>query len=128
MKSVKVRYETGKLRHEVYVGQHHMVTDEPVDLGGEDMGPAPFDFLAAGLGACTAITLRMYAQRKSWPLENAEVTVHIQKSSESHKFIRNIELFGDLTEEQKLRLIEIANKCPVHKALSGKIEIETNKI
>lgn len=126
MNPVKTRYEKGKLRQEIYVGQHHLVADEPLDVGGEDQGPSPFDYLAAALGSCTAITLRMYAQRKSWPLENAEIAVRIDRTNESTKFNRSIRLLGNLTGEQQERLLEIAEHCPVHKALIGKIEIETS--
>jgi putative redox protein len=102
-----------------------LVADEPIAEGGEDAGPSPFEYLAAGLASCTAITLRMYAQRKNWPLENAEVQVSVERSSDSTRFARQIDLIGPLLPEQRQRLLEIANHCPVHKALSGKIEITT---
>ncbi len=125
MNSVRITRENGKLRHEIYVGRHHLVADEPVDLGGEDAGPSPDEYLAASLGTCTAITLQMYSQRKSWPLEDAEVRVSIQPGAGATKFNRSIHLKGALTSEQKARLLQIANACPIHKILSGKIEIET---
>jgi putative redox protein len=125
MNQVRVRHESGKLRQELFIGRHHLVADELIEQGGEDTGPSPFDFLASALGACTAMTLRMYAQRKSWPLENAEIVVTLSKASDATKFDRIIELKGALSTEQKARLLEIANRCPVHKALTGKIEIKT---
>jgi putative redox protein len=125
MHPVRVRYASGKLRQEIYIGRHHLMADEPIEVGGEDSGPSPFEFLASALGACTAITLRMYAQRKSWPLENVEVTVRVERSKDLTHFDREMRLLGDLTDEQRQRLLEIAERCPVHKALSGKIAIKT---
>ena len=125
MNSVQVTHESGKLRQEILIGRHHLISDEPIELGGEDAGPAPLDYLASALGTCTAITLHMYAQRKSWPLKNAEVTVSLEKRDEIARFVRTFKLTGELSDEQKARLLAIANQCPVHKILSGKIEIET---
>lgn len=125
MSTVIVRHEQGKLRQEVVVGRHRLVADEPVANGGEDSGPNPFDYLATALGACTALTLRMYAQHKQWPLENAEVTVALEKAAEGILFNRTIALVGPLDDKQKERLLKVAEACPVHKALSGKIEIRT---
>src|SRR5882762_777963 len=114
-----VRYEQGKLRQEIAVGRHHLVADEPVENGGEDSGPNPFDYLATALGACTALTLRMYAQHKKWPLENAEVTVALDKTAEGVLFNRTIALIGPLDGAQRERLLKVAESCPVHKTLSG---------
>ncbi|PID50076.1 MAG: osmotically inducible protein OsmC [Proteobacteria bacterium] len=104
---------------DIKAGDHEMVADEPVPLGGEDLGPTPYQYLKAALGACTAITLRMYADRKKWPLE--DTIVHLRHSRDSNKqsvFERDITLVGDLTQEQRQRLLEIADRCPVHKTLS----------
>jgi putative redox protein len=128
MNQVRVRHESGKLRQELFVGRHHFVADELIEQGGEDNGPSPFDFLASALGACTAITLRMYAQRKSWPLETADIVVTLSKVSDATKFDRTIDLKGALTIEQKSRLLEIANRCPVHRILTEKIEITTSLV
>jgi putative redox protein len=125
MNQVKVSHVKGKLEQELIIGRHHLVADESESLGGEDNGPAPHDFLVAALGSCKAITRRMYAQRKHWPLENAEVLVNLEKEGDLAKFDVKIELFGALTQEQKDRLLEIADRCPVHKTLSGKIEIHS---
>lgn len=125
MNNVRVRYEQGKLKQEVYVGRHHLVADEPVAQGGEDLGPSPFEYVAAGLAACTAITLRMYAQRKTWALENAEVTVSIEKKNDVTIFLRKIDLIGTLSSDERKRLLEIASHCPVHKALTGQVEVQT---
>lgn len=113
----------GRYQQEVIAGQHRLVADEPVSHGGGDAGPAPFDFLMAGLGACTSMTLRMYAERKGLTLTSVEVAlahskVEIDGVQRDH-IQRDITLVGELTPEQRQRLLEIANKCPVHRALSN---------
>lgn len=114
---------------------HHLLADEPEDVGGDNFGPSPYGFLTSALAACTAITLRMYANRKKWAVN--EIQVHVnqdhshEKDSENCEseegkityFDRQIEIKGDLTDEQRERLIEIAKKCPVHKTLESKIEV-----
>lgn len=112
----------GRYQQEVIAGQHRLLADEPVDMGGNDSGPAPFDFVMAGLGACTSMTLRMYAERKGLALQrvNVELTHHkVEVDGIKRDCIeRHITLDGELTPEQRQRLLEIANKCPVHRALS----------
>ena len=104
-----------------------LIADEPVEVGGQSLGFAPRELLASSLGACTAITLKMYAQRKGWNLEEAKVDVTFSWDKENAKSVmnRSIELIGALDEEQKARLLVIANSCPVHKILSNPIEIST---
>lgn len=116
---------------------HALRADEPVEAGGSDSGPGPYDFLLAGLGACTAMTLRLYADRKKWPLENVEVTlrhskVHASdcadcesKAEKLDRIERTLRLAGPLDAEQKQRLMEIADKCPVHRTLTSQIRIDT---
>ena len=108
---------------EVYAKDHAFIADEPVDLGGQNLGPGPFDLLLSSLGTCTAMTLRMYADRKKWPLE--EVKVHLRSAREDgiFKIYRALEVDGDLDAEQTQRLQEIADKCPVHKAISGEVSV-----
>ena len=122
----------GRYQQEVIAGEHWLLADEPVSLGGADAGPAPFDFLLAGLGACTAMTLRMYAERKGLPLTQVSVVLsHDSVSADGVKrdrFLRRITLHGDLTEEQRARMLEIANKCPVHRALSHSLMIESGLV
>ena len=124
MSGIVVVAENGKGRYQqaVSAGQHQLIADEPASMGGGDAGPAPFDFIMAGLGACTSMTLRMYAERKSLPLTRISVALSHDKIEVDgvmrDRISRDITLEGDLSEEQRQRLLEIANKCPVHRALS----------
>jgi putative redox protein len=122
---------------DVAAGKHQMKADEPEDHGGTDLGPSPYQFVSAGLGTCTSMTVRMYARRKGWPLEHVEVDVshdkvHAKdcedcedKSAKIDVFRRVLRFKGDLSEEQREKLKEIAGKCPVHRTLEGKIRVET---
>ena len=124
-------------RTEVQIAGHRMVVDEPTAVGGTDDGPTPYEMLLAGLGACTAMTLRIYADRRNWPLERANVTlqhrkVHAQdcvdcdkKATKMDVVDRVITLEGALTEEQRAKLLEIAERCPVHQTLQSKIQVNT---
>lgn len=124
MSGIVVVAENGQGRYQqaVTAGQHHLIADEPANMGGADAGPAPFDFIMSGLGACTSMTLRMYAERKGLPLTRVSVELSHEKleidGAMRDRISRKITLEGDLTDEQRQRLLEIANKCPVHRALS----------
>jgi len=125
------------LRQEIALGRHILVGDEPVDQGGEDAGPDPYAFLLAALGTCTSMTVTLYARRKGWPLERVKVHLVHSKvhaldctSCETREGMldridRDVELLGPLTDDQRARLLEIANKCPVHRTLTSEIEIRT---
>ena len=126
MREVKVVRGPGKLAHRVEIGPHHLVTDEPPTNQGEDLGPNPFEYLAAALGACTALTARLYAQRKGWPLEDIDVRVILNRQEDQTLFDRKVKFIGNLDQPQKERLLEIVNHCPVHKALTGRIRVETS--
>jgi putative redox protein len=114
---------------------HHMLADEPSAYGGTDRGMSPYGFLAAGLGACTSMTIRMYARRKGWPLDHVSVDVchdkvHAQDAdsrsdAKADKFTRVVRLEGDLSDEQRDKLMEIADKCPVHRTLERSSIVET---
>lgn len=116
--------------------RHHGLADEPLAYGGTDQGMTPYGYLAAALAACTSMTIRMYARRKGWPLEHVSVDVshdkvHAQDSDNGSsarvdQFVRTIHATGELSDEQRGRLIEIANKCPVHKTLEGGAHVVTN--
>ncbi len=128
MNSIRVQKASGKFQQEITVGRHRLIADVDLASGGEDAGPSPHDLLASALGACTAITVQMYAQRKAWPVENVDVTVTLDKEGEVTKLHRKIQLIGALDQQQRERLLAIANQCPVHKTLSGKIEIATSLV
>jgi putative redox protein len=128
MNTITANYASGKLKHQLQAGDNMIYSDASVADGGEGAGPSPHELLGMALAACTGITMRMYAQRKAWPLENAEVKVNIVKVENLEIFNRTIQFFGPLDEEQKKRLLDIADKCPIHKALLGKIEIQTDML
>lgn len=125
MRDVTVQTAEGKFQQSVLVGPHRGLADEPKELGGDDTGPAPFEHVLAGLGACTSMTIKMYADRKTWPLESVHVDLSIHKENDGYRLTRKISLKGELSEEQRTRLLDIANKCPVHKMLTGKISIDS---
>lgn len=123
---VKVHRGEGKLQHVIEIGPHRLLTDAPKIYGGEETGPEPHALLAASLGACTALTVTMYAHRKNMDLQDIDVRIEHQQEEGSYVLRRHIRYIGNLTDEDKQRLTDIANKCPVHKTLSGQIRIETN--
>jgi putative redox protein len=117
----------GRFQVEVMAPGASFLADEPVAAGGLGSGPNPYDLLAAALGACTAMTLRLYAERKGWPLERATVRVlHARTGLDRRdRFAREIVLKGPLDADQRARLLEIANRCPVHRTLEVGSEIIT---
>lgn len=125
---VRVHRGQGKLQHVIEIGPHRLLTDVPEALGGEDTGPEPHDLLAAALAACTAITVTMYAKRKGWPLDDIDVRIEHGKLDQAYVLTRRIAYIGDLSAEQRELLTAVANKCPVHKTLSGEIRIVTEDV
>jgi len=109
----------------ITTGAHSLTSDEPTALGGADAGPAPYDLLLASLGSCTAITLRMYAARKEWPLEEVTIDLAHYKEDEKSKITRKIWLEGDLDETQRARLADIAERTPVTLTLKNGADIAT---
>lgn len=116
---------TDDYKVDVRAGHHRFVSDEPEKIGGKDAGPAPFQLLLAALGSCTAITLRMYAKRKEWPLEGAEVSMRHLKDGDTARIERVLTLTGNLSEEQRARLADIAERTPVTLAIKNGVTVET---
>jgi len=120
----------GSYTQTVQAGSHTWTADEPLDKGGLDKGPNPFELLLSALGACTTMTIRMYADRKGWPLEKVSVRLTHNKVEEMGNAVadiitRDVTLTGQLDTEQRQRLLEIANKCPVHRLLENQPRLLT---
>lgn len=114
-------------------GRHVIWADEPEALGGQDTGPDPYELVLAGLGACTAMTIRMYAERKGWPLLSVAVRAQHTKRAAgggemSDRFERTVELAGELTAEQRQRLVEVADRCPVSQTLQQSAEVTVREV
>ena len=135
---VSIRIGRDRYRTEIAAGGQTLVADEPTSMGGAGGAPTPYDLLLGSIGACTAMTLRMYADRKGWPLE--EIVVHLRHSKlhvadlvedtssdkpsgKIDQIEREIEVLGELDDEQRARLLEIANRCPVHRTLESDIRV-----
>lgn len=135
MANVTVKY-INNLQLGIIAGEHRLIADEPKEKGGDDLGPDPYEYLLAALGSCTAMTLLMYARRKNMPLESVEVDLSFQrvhnqdaqavedKKNFIEKIIREIHVKGNLSEQEKNRLLEIAQKCPVCKTITSKPQVE----
>ena len=134
---VIIRGDATGFVQEIIAGPHQFVSDEPISVGGTDRGPTPYDLVLAGLGSCTSMTIAMYARRKQWALERVTVRlshsrVHADDCAACETLMgkftliqRDIELDGVLDDEQRARLLAIANRCPVHLTLSSQMEIRT---
>jgi putative redox protein len=137
---VLVRGNAAGFTQEITSGSHRLFSDEPKELGGEDAGPTPYELLAAALGACTSMTIGMYARQKQWPLASTMVRLrHSKVHADDCKdceikegmlecMERDIELIGDLTEAQRARLLEIADKCPIHRTLTRGVRVVSRLI
>ena len=137
---VNVSGRAGSFVQEIEAGRHRFSSDEPVAAGGEDSAPGPYELLLASLGACTSITVEMYARRKQWPLEGVRVRLrHFKIHAEDcencetrtgmvDRIERELEFLGPLDEARRARLLDIANKCPVHRTLTSEINIQTRLI
>lgn len=118
----------------MHAGRHELIADEPESLGGKDMGPDPYDYLLMSLGSCSVITMKMYAERKKWPLEDLYIEMrHFKKEVEENGVSvkkdvieKEITIAGTLDEKQTERLLEISKKCPVHRTLLGSVDILTS--
>lgn len=125
MRDVQVGWAGGKLSQDVEVAGHEILSDEEVEKGGEDTGATPHELLLAALGSCTAMTLKVYAERKGWPLEDVKVTLNAVNGEGAYVITRQVAIQGQLDAEQRQRLLEIADKCPIHRTLMGEIAINT---
>ncbi|MUL64638.1 osmotically inducible protein C [Mycobacterium sp. CBMA 234] len=127
----------GTYTQEIIAGGHRLTADEPQPFG-DDTGPSPYDLLLSALGACTSMTVRMYANKKGWPLEQVRVSLRHQKihakdcadcenaTGMIDHMDRELELIGDLDDEQRQRLLEIAERCPVHRTLTSGVHVSTS--
>lgn len=122
---VRAQKGNGKLQQVITIGRHALLSDAPEALGGEDTGPEPHDLLAAALAACTTLTVTMYARRKGMLLDDVRVRITHGQQDGGYALQRHIDYVGALGQEDRRRLTDIANKCPVHKTLSGTIRIDT---
>jgi putative redox protein len=137
---VMVRGAATGFAQDIVAGPHHFVSDEPTSVGGTGTGPTPYDLLLAAFGSCTSMTIAMYARRKRWALDNVTVRLHHSRvhaadcadcetrPSKLTLIERDIELEGVLDEEQRARLLAIANRCPVHLTLTSQMEIKTRLV
>ena len=130
----------GSFKTSLVMGEHKALADEPTSVGGSGLGPTPYDYLLAALGACTTMTVQMYAQRKGWKLDNVKVSLAHRKEHKTDcetcdekpvkvdVIEKQIEFIGDLDAEQIERLKEISSRCPVHRTLLNEIQIETTLV
>jgi uncharacterized OsmC-like protein len=137
---VIVRGGAAGFAQEISAGSHRLTSDEPVAVGGTGTGPTPYELLLAALGSCTSMTVQMYARRKGWPLEGVTVwlrhsRIHASDCADCETKVgmldrieRELRFAGPLTEEQRSRLREIADKCPVHRTLTSEIDIRTREV
>jgi putative redox protein len=137
MVEVVVHGDASGFAQQIESGSHRIASDEPAESGGTDTGPSPYDLLLAALGSCTSMTVAMYARHKNWPLK--DVTVRLRhsrvhaadcadcetKEGMLDRIERDIHLTGTLTQDQREKLLEISNRCPVHRTLTSEIEIQT---
>ena len=127
MREVLVQSAEGKFAQDITVGAHRIRSDEETDVGGADSGAGPHELLLAALGACTSMTLRMYADRKGWVIRHVQVRLTGGRTDDGYAIERHLSIDGDLDAEQRQRLVEIASKCPVHRTLVGEVVVRTTE-
>lgn len=127
MRDVHVVADGSKFGQDITIGEFRLRADEPADKAGADTGPAPHEILLSALGACTSMTLRLYAERKGWPLTGVQVLLTGAPADGRYTITRHITMDGELDTDQRARLLDIATKCPVHRTLTGEVLIETKE-
>jgi uncharacterized OsmC-like protein len=137
---VIVKGDASGFAQEIVVGPHRLTADEPIDVGGKETGPSPYDLLLAALGSCTSMTISLYARARKWPLESVIVNLRHSKihatdcrdcetkEGKIDRIEREIHLVGTLDENQRKKLLEIADKCPVHRTLDSELDIQTKAV
>ena len=126
MNSIKVSSTSSQYRQDITVGdKFNLTADQPLELNGDDAGPTPMELLLASLGSCKTITIKMYAERKGWELTKVDVELTYQKVNHKYEISSRLHLEGNLTDEQRQRLLQLADKCPVHKLIKSEAKIET---
>lgn len=128
MSSAKISSNGSRYGQDIAMRDFRLSADEPPSLGGDDAGATPFELVLAGLGACKAITIRMYAERKGWHLEAVDVVVNYENKDGVALIQAELCLAGDLDATQKQRLLEVGDRCPVHRLLTGQAVIETTLV
>jgi len=128
MRDVGVASDGTKFGQDIVIGAHRLRADEEAGHGGSDTGAAPHELLLSALGACTSMTLRLYAERKGWTLRRVQVTLTGAPADGKYGITRQITMDGDLDAEQRQRLLEIADKCPVHRTLTGEVAVHTTAV
>ncbi len=128
MTSVRISSNGSRYGQDVSIRKFQLIADEPPALGGDDAGPAPFEWILAGLGSCKAITLKMYAERKSWNLESVVVDLSYENHDNQLTVRTDLTLEGKLDDEQRQRLREISDRCPVHQFLTTPVQIQTRLV
>ena len=140
MNDVIIRGDAAGFAQEIVAGSHRLTADEPISVGGKDTGPSPYDLLLAALGSCTSMTISLYARGKKWPLQSVTVAlshskIHAADCQECETKVgkidrieREIHFVGSLDEQQRKKLLEIADKCPVHRTLDSEIDIRTKEV
>ena len=125
MAHVRASIGTTNYRTDIVTGHHRLTVDEGPELGGKDVGPGPYELLCSALAACTVITLRMYAERKQWPVTSVLAEIHFRRDDKVESIDRVLHIEGDVDAEQKKRMAEIAERTPVTLTLKGGLEIRT---
>ena len=128
MRSVHVSSNGSRYGQNIEIRQFKLLADEPPEIGGDDTGPTPFEYILAGLGSCKAITLQMYAERKGWALESVSVDLRYENQENGYRIYADLTVEGDLDEQQRERLREISDRCPVQRLLSEPVHIETHLV